>query len=355
MKIAINGYGHVGRGVEAAVRSFPDLELCGIFTRRPRAVEAQTDVPVWDAGDAETVAERAAGLDVVVMCGGSADDLPRDSPRFARLCSIVDSFDRHESLDAHLSALDAASREGGHVAITGAGWDPGLMSLARLYFAAVLPQGQTLTQWGPGISRGHTEFLRGLPGVERAVQFTIPLDADAVLAEVPDGHLVAQALHRRECYIVASGDANRAALERAIRAHEYFRGYETVVNFVTEEEFGRIVGDGDDSGDRRAPSDGHDHTDRCSTDGRGHADRGSPSDRRAPADRHGGLVERVGVSGGVDRLTLRLELHSNALFTGSVLCAAARAAGRMSRAGNVGAYTLAGVAPGLLAGGEAFF
>lgn len=332
MKIAINGYGHVGRGVEAAVRSFPDLELCGIFTRRPRAVEAQTDVPVWDAGDAETVAERAAGLDVVVMCGGSADDLPRDSPRFARLCSIVDSFDRHESLDAHLSALDAASREGGHVAITGAGWDPGLMSLARLYFAAVLPQGQTLTQWGPGISRGHTEFLRGLPGVERAVQFTIPLDADAVLAEVPDGHLVAQALHRRECYIVASGDADRAALERAIRAHEYFRGYETVVNFVTEEEFGRIVGDGDDSGDRH-----------------------SPVYRRAPADRHGGLVERVGVSGGVDRLTLRLELHSNAFFTGSVLCAAARAAGRMSRAGKVGAYTLAGVAPGLLAGGEAFF
>ena len=332
MKIAINGYGHVGRGVEAALRSFPDLELCGIFTRRPRAVEAQTDVPVWDAGDAETVAERAAGLDVVVMCGGSADDLPRDSPRFARLCSIVDSFDCHESLDAHLSALDAAAREGGHVAITGAGWDPGLMSLARLYFAAVLPQGQTLTQWGPGISRGHTEFLRGLPGVERAVQFTIPLDADAVLAEVPDGHLVAQALHRRECYIVASGDADRAALERAIRAHEYFRGYETVVNFVTEEEFGRIVGDGDDSGDRHCPA-----------------------YRHCPADRHGGLVERVGVSGGVDRLTLRLELHSNAFFTGSVLCAAARAAGRMSRAGKVGAYTLAGVAPGLLAGGEAFF
>ena len=332
MKIAINGYGHVGRGVEAALRSFPDLELCGIFTRRPRAVEAQTDVPVWDAGDPEAVAERAVGLDVVVMCGGSADDLPRDSPRFARLCSIVDSFDRHESLDAHLSALDAAAREGGHVAITGAGWDPGLMSLARLYFAAVLPQGQTLTQWGPGISRGHTEFLRSLPGVERAVQFTIPLDADAVLAEVPDGHLVAQALHRREGYIVASRDADPAALERTIRAHEYFRGYETRVNFVTEEEFERIVGDGDDSGDRHCPA-----------------------DRRSPADRHGGLVERVGVSGGVDRLTLRLELHSNAFFTGSVLCAAARAAGRMSRAGKVGAYTLAGVAPGMLAGGEAFF
>ncbi len=332
MKIAINGYGHVGRGVEAALRSFPDLELCGIFTRRPRAVEAQTDVPVWDAGDPETVAERAAGLDVVVMCGGSADDLPRDSPRFARLCSIVDSFDRHESLDAHLSALDAAAHEGGHVAITGAGWDPGLMSLARLYFEAVLPQGQSLTQWGPGISRGHTEFLRSLPGVERAVQFTIPLDADVVLTEVPDGHLVAQALHRRECYIVASGDTDRAALERAIRAHEYFRGYETRVNFVTEEEFERIVGDGDDSGNRHRPA-----------------------DRRSPSDRHCGLVERVGVSGGVDRLTLRLELHSNAFFTGSVLCAAARAAGRMSRAGKVGAYTLAGVAPGMLAGGEAFF
>lgn len=350
MKIAINGYGHVGRGVEAALRNFPDLELCGIFTRRPRAVEAQTGVPVWDAGDAETVAERAAGLDVVVMCGGSADDLPRDSPRFARLCSIVDSFDRHESLDAHLSALDAAAREGGHVAITGAGWDPGLMSLARLYFAAVLPQGQTLTQWGPGISRGHTEFLRSLPGVERAVQFTIPLDADAVLAEVPDGHLVAQALHRRECYIVASGDADRAALERAIRAHEYFRGYETRVNFVTEEEFERIVGDGDDSGNRRHS------TDQCSPSGRRYpTDRHCPADIRSPADRHGGLVERVGVSGGVDRLTLRLELHSNAFFTGSVLCAAARAAGRMNRAGKVGAYTLAGVAPGMLAGGEAFF
>lgn len=331
MKIAINGYGHVGRGVEAALQSFPDLELCGIFTRRPRAVASQTDVPVWDVGDTETVVKQTAGLEVIVMCGGSADDLPRDAPRFARLCNIVDSFDRHESLDSHLAALDAAARESGHVALTGAGWDPGLMSLARLYFAAVLPQGQTLTQWGPGISRGHTEFLRRLPGVEQAVQLTIPLDAAAVRKKTPCGHIDAQALHRRECYIVTSEDADRTALEHTLRTHEYFRGYLTNVNFVTRDELDSIIAGLD-----------------------------TPDDRIAPADKHSGLVERVGGSGcggGVDRLTLRLELHSNALFTGSVLCAAARAAGRMSRTGRVGAYTLADVAPSLLAGGDvdAFF
>lgn len=346
MRIAINGYGHVGRGVEAVVRGFPDLELCAVFTRRVEEVRRLCRLPVFDVSEA---AAHSGELDAVIMCGGSADDLPRDSPEFARIYNIVDSFDRHEVLDAHLARLDAAAREGGHVAITAAGWDPGLMSLARLYFSAFLPSGVTQTQWGPGISRGHTEVLRSIGGVEDAVQLTIPIDtkqpgtkqsdtkqpdtkqsgSELFSSDVTDCH----ARHRRVCCIVPSPGAERADIERAIRSHEYFRGYDTQVRFVTRTELDAL----------------------CGGEGR---------------DRHGGRVERVGVSGGighaeetggagrvgvsgggVDRLTLRLELSSNAYFTASVLCATARAAVRMSRAGQCGAFTLANVAPALLAEG----
>lgn len=344
MKIAINGYGHVGRGVEAVVRGFPDLELCAVFTRRVEEVRRLCRLPVFDVSEA---AAHSGELDAVIMCGGSADDLPRDSPEFARIYNIVDSFDRHEVLDAHLARLDAAARESGHVAITAAGWDPGLMSLARLYFSAFLPYGVTQTQWGPGISRGHTEVLRSIRGVEGAVQLTIPIDteqsdtkqsgSELFSSDVTDCH----ARHRRVCCIVPSPGAERADIERAIRSHEYFRGYDTQVRFVTRAELDAL----------------------CGGEGR---------------DRHGGRVERVGVSGGagrtevsggverteasgagrtevsgggVDRLTLRLELSSNAYFTASVLCATARAAVRMSRAGQCGAFTLANVAPSLLAEG----
>lgn len=328
MKIAINGYGHVGRGVEAVVRGFPDLELCAVFTRRVEEVRRLCRLPVFDVSEA---AAHSGELDAVIMCGGSADDLPRDSPEFARIYNIVDSFDRHEVLDAHLARLDAAARESGHVAITAAGWDPGLMSLARLYFSAFLPYGVTQTQWGPGISRGHTEVLRSIRGVEDAVQLTVPIDteqpgtkqsgSELFFSDVTDCH----ARHRRVCCIVPSPGAERADIERAIRSHEYFRGYDTQVRFVTRDELDALFG-----GEGR--------------------------------DRHGGRVERVGVSGGgaghtevsgggVDRLTLRLELSSNAYFTASVLCATARAAVRMSRAGQCGAFTLANVAPSLLAEG----
>lgn len=310
MKIAINGMGHVGRGVLAALRDFPDLELCGIFTRRPEAVEAESAVPVWHIDEAEAVSRGADAPEAVIMCGSSADDLPLMSPRFAALFDIVDSYDLHGSLPQHIAALDAAARGAGHLAVTAAGWDPGLMSLARLYFAAVLPRGRTLTQWGPGISRGHTALLSRLPGVLDALQLTIPIAQ-------PSGRA---ALHRRECYIVAQPDADRDGMTRSILAHPYFAGCETVVYFVEPCELAALAaqyGEG----------------------------------------RHAGQVLRRAEGGDADAnadvpdclLSLRLELRSNARFTAAVLCATARAAVRLHRRGLVGCLTPADIPPALLA------
>lgn len=306
MKIAINGMGHVGRGVLAALRDFPDLELCGIFTRRPETLSAELDVPVRHVDDAEAVSRSAEAPEVVIMCGSSADDLPLMSPRFAALFNIVDSFDLHGSLPRHIAALDAAARSAGHLAVTAAGWDPGLMSLARLYFAAVLPRGQTLTQWGPGVSRGHTALLSRLPGVLDALQLTIPISS-------PSG---ATALHRRECYIVASDGADRDGIVRRILAHPYFAGCETAVHFVEPCELAALSA-------------------------------------RYGEGRHAGQVERRLAPKSADApdylLSLRLELRSNARFTGAVLCATARAAARLHRLGRVGCLTPADIPPALLA------
>lgn len=315
MRIAIAGYGNVGRGVEAAAGGFPDLVLSGIFTRRPREVAEQTNVPVWPYNDA---AQHVGEVDTVIICGGSADDLPVMSPYFARYYNIADSFDSHENMSEHIARVGLAARGGGHVAVTAAGWDPGLMSLARLYFAAVLPGGETLTRWGPGVSRGHTEVLRRMHGVAEAVQFTVP-DKCVDMPDLPesgnsaggsDGDL--RQAHRRECYIVPLPGTDTDALADAIRRHPYFEGYKTDIIFVTQDEFDAI----------------------------------------GNTDRHGGLVVRRGDCGGLCSLTFKAALASNSRFTGSVLCAAARAADRLAGKGRTGCFTLADIPPVLLSGDE---
>lgn len=362
MKIAINGMGHVGRGVLAALGDFPELELCGIFTRRPGAVAGEVATRVWHVEDAEAVSRSGAAPEVVIMCGGSADDLPLMSPRFAGLFNIVDSFDDHAALPRHIAALDAAARTAGRLAVTGAGWDPGVMSLARLYFAALLPRGQTITQWGPGVSRGHTEVLNRLPGVARAVQLTVPMEIGA--AGSVDERRTPQHLHRRECFIVPQPGADRAELERRLRAHPYFAGYETQVSFVSDAEFDALL---ERLGDRHAGRVTHVFDEVC---GAAEAPRSTEpaegstkpaKDAHDPAEPAGEAPRTAaqpveGAPGSAEpappgdfRLSLGLELRSNARFTGAVLCATARAVGRLHRCGRIGCLTPADLPPALLA------
>lgn len=362
MKIAINGFGHVGRGVLAALGDFPELELCGIFTRRPSAVAGEVAARVWHVEDAEAVSRSGAAPEVVIMCGGSADDLPLMSPRFAGLFNIVDSFDDHAALPRHIAALDAAARAAGRLAVTGAGWDPGVMSLARLYFAALLPRGQTVTQWGPGVSRGHTEVLNRLPGVARAVQLTVPMEIGA--AGSVDERRTPQHLHRRECFIVPQPGADRAELERRLRAHPYFAGYETQVSFVDDAELDALL---ERFGDRHAGRVTHVFDEVC---GAAEAPRSTEpaegstkpaKDAHDPAEPAGEAPRTAaqpveGAPGSAEpappgdfRLSLGLELRSNARFTGAVLCATARAVGRLHRCGRIGCLTPADLPPALLA------
>lgn len=313
MRIAICGFGHVGRGVLESLDDFPELELCGIFSRRPSAVTAETGVPVWSINDAELVSGSAASPEVVIMCGSSADDLPTMSPSFVRHFNIVDSFDLHGELPQHIASLDAVARASGHLAVTAAGWDPGLLSIARLYFAAVLPRGQTLTQWGPGVSRGHTAMLSHLPGVIDALQLTVPTAVTQRQWELPEKPPSTTDLHRRECYIVAEEGADRDGIVRRIAAHTYFAGCETSVFFVEPSELAALA-------------------------------------EQYGEGRHAGqVIHRLGNDEKTDYyLSLRLELRSNARFTGAVLCAAAQAAVRLHRRGRCGCLTLADIPPTLL-------
>lgn len=388
MKIAINGMGHVGRGVLAALGDFPELELCGIFTRRPGAVAGEVAAPIWHIDEAEAVSRSGAAPEVVIMCGGSADDLPLMSPRFAGLFNIVDSFDDHAALPRHIAALDAAARAAGRLAVTGAGWDPGVMSLARLYFAALLPRGQTLTQWGPGVSRGHTEVLSRLPGVARAVQLTVP--AEIGEAGFSGERSTPQQLHRRECFIVPQPGADRAELERRLRAHPYFAGYETQVSFVDGAELDALL---ERLGDRHAGRVMHVFDEVRNEAGEAaeeaprpaktmvEAPRSAKPEAEAPCSaepeaevphsaepaegathsiksaenaphsvKPAGASRPIAPAGGSFRLSLGLELRSNARFTGAVLCATARAVGRLHRCGRIGCLTLADLPPALLAG-----
>ncbi len=309
MRIGIYGYGNLGRGVECAVKYNPDIELVGVFTRRaPESVKTVTGVAVYPADD---VIDFVGKIDVLVLCGGSATDLPKITPMLAKHFSLIDSFDTHAKIPEHFEAVDAQAREGGNVALISAGWDPGLFSIARLYASAALPEGKDYTFWGRGISQGHSDAIRRIDGVVDARQYTVPVDE--ALESVRSGEcptLSTREKHRRECYVVAENGADLERIEREIKTMpNYFADYDTTVEFVTLDEL-------------RAK-----HS-------------GMP---------HGGSVIRNGVSGlgGEARHTIEfsLKLDSNPEFTGSVLVAYARAVNRMRERGERGCITVFDVAP----------
>ena len=312
-RVAILGYGNLGKGVEAAIARNDDLELVAVFTRRdPAALTLRTpSVPVYSV---EKAPELRDAIDVLMLCGGSATDLPVQTPEYAGLFNVVDSFDTHAKIPDHFAAVDAAARAAGKVALISCGWDPGMFSLARVYARSVLPQGKDETFWGRGVSQGHSDAIRRIEGVLDARQYTVPIPAalEAVRrGEQPE--LTARQKHLRECWVVAAEGADKARIEREIKTMPYyFDEYDTTVNFISAEEMAR------------------DHA-------------GLP---------HGGSVLRSGVTGwdGEHKHTIEfsLKLDSNPEFTGSVLAACARALHRMSREGMTGCKTLLDVAPAWL-------
>ena len=309
MKIAIYGYGNLGRGVELAIRQNPDVELFGIFTRRdPKTVKTLTGAPVYAAQDVENY---AADIDVIIICGGSASDLPEMTPMLAKSFNVVDSFDTHARVPEHFANVEKAAKAGAHTAIISAGWDPGLFSLARLYMNTVLPDGKDYTFWGRGVSQGHSDAVRRIPGVKDARQYTVPVEE--ALAKVRSGEnpeLTTRQKHTRECYVVAEEGADKALIEKQIKEMpNYFADYDTTVTFITEEEMKR------------------DHS----------------------ALPHGGQVIRCGRTGldGSRKhvMEFSLKLDSNPEFTASVLVACARAVVRMNSRQIFGCKTLFDVPP----------
>lgn len=310
-RVGIVGYGNLGRGVEAAIGLNPDLELVGVFSRRdPLSVATVVpDTPVYALSELDGFAER---IDVLILCGGSKSDLPEQTPELAARFTVVDSFDTHARVPEHFAAVDAAARAGGNVAIISTGWDPGLFSLNRLFGEAILPGGETYTFWGRGLSQGHSDALRRIPGVAGAVQYTLP--SESAIERVRAGEkpeLTTREKHDRECFVVLEDGADADAIREAIvTMPDYFEPYDTTVHFITAEELAR------------------DHA-------------GMP---------HGGFVIRSGESsaGTSQTIEYRLALDSNPEFTSSVLVAYARAAARLAASGQQGAFTPFDVAPGLL-------
>ena len=309
MKIGIYGYGNLGRGVEAALRQNTDMEIVGVFSRRdPAKVKTVTGIPVYSASLAE---DFATEIDVMIICGGSATDLPEMTPMLAKHFNVVDSFDTHARIPEHFANVDAAAKAAGHTALISAGWDPGLFSLARLYMNTVLPEGKDYTFWGRGVSQGHSDAIRRIPGVADARQYTVPVPSaleSARSGENPD--LSTRQKHTRECYVVAEEGADRAKIEQLIKEMpNYFADYDTTVTFITAEEMKR------------------DHAELP----------------------HGGQVIRSGATGEGGKhkhvMEFSLKLDSNPEFTASVLVACARAVGRMNGRGDFGCKTLFDVAP----------
>ena len=313
MKIGIVGYGNLGRGVECAIKQNPDMQLCAVFTRRPpETVKILTEgVNVYHIDEAIKMKDE---IDVMMICGGSATDLPVQTPFFARHFNVVDSFDTHARIPEHFAAVDAAAKEGGKIAMISVGWDPGLFSLNRMYAEAILPEGKDYTFWGKGVSQGHSDAIRRINGVKNAKQYTIPVPEalKAVrLGKAPE--LSTRQKHTRECFVVAEEGADLSRIENEIKTMpNYFADYDTTVHFISEEELIR------------------DHS-------------GIP---------HGGVVIRSGVTG-KDRenrhiIEYSLKLDSNPEFTTSVLIAYARAAYRMNQEGLTGCKTVLDVPPAYL-------
>lgn len=311
IRVGIAGYGNLGRGVELALKKNSDMKLCGVFTRRdPKSVEILTGgVAVSSLSDAESM---CAEIDVMILCGGSATDLPEQGPRLAALFSTVDSFDTHARIPEYFASVDGAAKAGKHVSIISVGWDPGLFSINRLYAEAVLTQGESYTFWGRGVSQGHSDALRRVDGVLGAVQYTVP--TQSALAAVREGGaptLSTREKHTRECYVVAREGADRAAIEAEIKSMpNYFSDYDTTVNFISLDELKKNHG----------------------------------------AMPHGGFVLRSGVTSENTRQLIEysLKLESNPEFTASVLVAYARAAYRLAQSGESGARSVLEIAPSQL-------
>jgi len=313
MRLGILGYGNLGRGVECAVKQNPDVELKAVFTRRdPATVKLLTEgVPVYSVNDVEAHKDE---IDVLVICGGSATDLPKQTPEYAKYFNVIDSFDTHATIPAHFANVDKVAKENGHIAMISCGWDPGMFSLMRLYGNCVLPEGNDYTFWGKGVSQGHSDAIRRVKGVKNGKQYTIPVDSalKAVRAgENPE--LTTREKHLRECFVVAEEGADLAQIEKDIKEMpNYFSDYDTTVHFISEEELLR------------------DHA-------------GIP---------HGGFVFRSGVTGWNKEnkhvIEYSLKLDSNPEFTSSVIIAFARAINRLHNEGVNGCKTVFDIAPAYL-------
>jgi len=313
IKIGIAGYGNLGKGVELAIMQNPDLELYGVFTRRNPAdvILLTPGVKAYYANDA---IQHKDAVDVMILCGGSATDLPVQGPEFARHFNTVDSFDTHAKIPEYFSRVDQACKEGNTVGIISVGWDPGLFSLNRLYGESILPAGNTYTFWGKGVSQGHSDAIRRVNGVKMAVQYTVPSEkAMDDVRNCKKPQLTTREKHLRECYVVAEAAADLETIADTIKTMpDYFADYDTTVTFISEEEFSKA------------------HT----------------------AMPHGGFVMRsgnTGVNGQTDQMIeYSLKLGSNPEFTSSVLVAYARAAYRLFREGQAGAKTVFDIAPAYL-------
>ncbi len=311
MKIGILGYGNLGRGVEAAVKQSGDAALAAVYTRRdPAALTIRTEgVPVKSAAELEKGSE---DLDVLILCGGSATDLPEMTPKYAGLYNVIDSFDTHARIPEHFANVDAAAKKAGKVGIISCGWDPGMFSLNRLYAKAILPEGQDYTFWGRGVSQGHSDAVRRISGVKDCRQYTIPVEESVEKVRRGENpELTVRQKHTRECFVVLEDGADPAKVEEEIKTMpNYFSDYDTTVHFISEEEMKR------------------DHS-------------GLP---------HGGSVIYTGTTGEGSRHVVEysLKLDSNPEFTGAVLLAFARAALRLNQEGASGARTVFDIAPAYL-------
>ena len=312
MRIGILGYGNLGRGIECAIKQADDAELVAVFTRRnPDDVKILTEgVNVYSISEIEAHKDE---IDVLVLCGGSATDLPEQTPEYAKYFNVIDSFDTHARIPEHYTNVDNASKAAGKIGLISCGWDPGMFSLNRLYATSILPDGQAYTFWGKGVSQGHSDAIRRIEGVVDARQYTVPVE-DA-LRRVRNGEnpeLSTREKHTRECYVVVEEGADKARIEKEIKEMpNYFSDYDTTVNFISEEELKK------------------NHS-------------GLP---------HGGSViytGETGFDGNKHVIEYSLNLDSNPEFTGAVLTAYARAIDRLNKEGVTGAKTVFDIAPAYL-------
>lgn len=313
IRVGIFGYGNLGKGVECAVAKNKDMELVGVFTRRnPESITVRT--PGVKAYPEAAIMDMKDDIDVLILCGGSATDLPEQTPKYAAVCNVIDSFDTHARIPEHFTNVDEAAKAAGKTCVISCGWDPGMFSLNRLYANCILPDGKDYTFWGKGVSQGHSDAVRRIDGVKDCRQYTIPVDA--ALEEVRKGtqpDLATRQKHTRECFVVVEEGADKDRIESEIKnMPNYFADYDTTVHFITEEEMEK------------------NHS-------------GLP---------HGGNVIRTGVTGIDDENThvieYKIKLDSNPEFTGSVIAAYARAVYKMNQEGLTGCKTVFDIAPAYL-------